>query len=142
MVNTTKTTKSVWFPELDNGEVHPSNPHDGYGGGLYKLETVHYIYYTKDGCRPSETMDNVLEGFLAIDAAKIEVLGKDWQKTTDLVYREFRLPLDKGGCNGDWDTLEEKLSNIDEPYWSIIGQLWSTLNGTLPRKEETAISCA
>ena len=54
--------------------------------------------------------------------------GEGWQQTTDLIYREFRIPVIRGGCGGDWKVLESKLDEIEEPYWELIGGLWATLH--------------
>ena len=62
--------------------------------------------------------------------------GIGWQQTTDLIYREFRMPVTRCGCGGDWKVLERKLDEIEEPYWELIGGLWSTLHPGKKRLEE------
>ena len=42
-----------------------------------------------------------------------EKRGRDWQVTTDLTCREFKLPIEKGGCGGDWNVLQSKLDKLD-----------------------------
>lgn len=141
----TKKARKVWFPEDEDGDFHPLNPDNGCGGGIYKLETIHPIYYTSDGLPPRDDMSNVLEGRDAKSMGKTEVLGQNWMETSDLVYREFYSPIERGGCNRQWEILEKKLLEMEEPQWSLIGQLWSSLNPNSPRIEEqinVAISCA
>jgi len=65
-----------------------------------------------------------------------EKKGRDWQRTADLTCREFKLPLENGGCGGDWNVLEMKLDELQEPYWYLIGQLWQRLFPCLKRIEE------
>jgi len=67
-----------------------------------------------------------------------EKRGRDWQRTTDLTCREFKVPLEKGGCGGDWNILQSKLDELEEPYWCLIGQLWSRLFPYLKRLEEAS----
>jgi hypothetical protein len=62
--------------------------------------------------------------------------GKDWQRTADLTCREFKLSVEKGGCGGNWNILESKLDELDEPYWFLIGQLWQRLYRGARRIEE------
>jgi len=62
--------------------------------------------------------------------------GKDWQRTVDLTCREFKLSVEKGGCGGNWNVLESKLDELDEPYWLLIGQLWQRLYRDARRIEE------
>ena len=141
----TKMAGKVWFPEDEDGDFHPLNPDNGCGGGVYKLETIHPIYYTSDGLPPRDDMSNVLEGRDAKSMGKTEVLGENWLETSDLVYRMFYFPIEEGGCNGQWDILEKKLLEIEEPQWSLIGQLWSSLNKDAHRIEEqmnVVMSCA
>lgn len=132
----TKMVRKVWFPEDEDGDFHPLNPDNGCGGGVYKLEIIHPIYYTSDGLSPRDDMSNVLEGREAKSMGKIEVLGGNWLETSDLVYRMFYFPIEEGGCNGQWEILEQKLLEMEEPQWSLIGQLWSSLNPNSPRIEE------
>ena len=133
----TKMVRKVWFPVDEDGDFHPLNPDNGYGGGLYQLETIHLIYYTSDGLPPKYDMSNILEGREAKSMGKTEVLGQNWMETSDLVYRGFYFPIKEGGCNGQWEFLEKKLLELDEPQWSLIGQLWSSLNQDAPRIEES-----
>lgn len=123
----------VWFPEDENGEPNVLNPDDGCGGGLFKLETIHAIYYSSTGD------DDILEGRSAREFAKAVILGKDWQRTTDLVYREYSLPVEQGGCGGDWALLEDKLHELEEPYWAVIGELRGRVqnsNGDSPEDDD------
>lgn len=141
----TKMARKVWFPEDEDGDFHPLNPDNGCGGGLYKLKTIHPVYYTRDGLPPRYDMSNVLEGREAKSTGKTEVLGRNWLETSDLIYRMFYFPIEKGGCNEQWEILEQKLLEMEEPQWSLIGQLWSSLNPNCPRIEEqmnVAMSCA
>jgi len=62
--------------------------------------------------------------------------GRDWIRTTDLTCREFRLTIEKGGCGGDWNILQRKLDELEEPYWCLIGQLWQRLFPGEKRLEE------
>ena len=62
--------------------------------------------------------------------------GTDWQRTTDLICREFKVPIEKGGCGGDWNVLQSKLDELEEPYWYLIGQFWKKLHPSLIRIEE------
>jgi len=102
------------------------------------LETIRIIYYTSDGNTPMPDGSNVLEGQAARDVAKQQVIGTGWQDTTDLVYREFRRPSPLG-CGGKWEVLEERLAEIEEPHWTLVGQLWATLHDRAPRNEEAAL---
>ena len=54
-------------------------------------------------------------------------LGKDWLKTQDLTCREFSLPIEKGGCGGNWQVLQNKLDKLSEPCWKMIGMLRHSL---------------
>ena len=73
-------------------------------------EDIHIKYYEYDRDEENE-----------------EKKGGDWQRTTDLTCREFRLPIEEGGCGGDWNVLERKLDELEDPYWYLIGQLWHRL---------------
>ena len=68
---------------------------------------------------------------------KAEKMGKDWQKTQDLIYREFNCPIEDGGCGNKWQILETKLDYLDEPCWQMIGQLWNRLYPCSKRIEES-----
>jgi len=68
-----------------------------------------------------------------------EKKGKDWQRTVDLTCREFKLSIEKGGCGGDWNILESKLDELEEPYWYLIGMLWQKLYRGEKRIEELAL---
>jgi len=102
---------------------------------------VNYIYYTGDGEKPNPEHSNVLEGKLARNAAKVQQIGNDWQLTHDILFREFKQPVDKGGCGSNWDLLEERLGKVEDPYFSIIGQFWRMLYGEAPRNEELRMQC-
>ena len=65
-----------------------------------------------------------------------EKKGKDWQRTVDLTCREFKLSIEKGGCGGNWNVLESKLDELEEPCWLLIGQLWQRLYRGAKRIEE------
>jgi hypothetical protein len=65
-----------------------------------------------------------------------EKKGKDWQRTVDLTCREFKLSIEKGGCGGNWNVLESKLDELEEPCWLLIGQLWQGLYRGAKRIEE------
>ena len=122
--------KKVWFPTTDNGEPHVRNPDDGFGGSVFQLNTVvHIYYYSPDG-------ETVLEGKQARDAAREERVAKNKTETSDLVYREFHRNVQAGGCGSDWGLFEKKIDLLEEPCWSIIGQLWRSMNGDQPRLEE------
>jgi len=62
--------------------------------------------------------------------------GNNWIETVDLTCREFNQPISKGGCGGEWNILECKLGQLEEPYWCMIGQLWSRLHPNSKRIEE------
>ena len=66
--------------------------------------------------------------------------GNQWKETIDLTCREFNRPISQGGCGGDWSILECKLSQLEEPYWCIIGQLWRRLHSNSKRREEDSDS--
>jgi len=82
-------------------------------------ECITIRYYEYDRCEEDE-----------------EKKGKNWQRTADLTCREFNLPVEKGGCGGNWNILESKLDELDEPYWLLIGQLWQSLYRGAKRIEE------
>ena len=65
-----------------------------------------------------------------------EKKGRNWQETTNLICREFKVPLENGGCGGDWNVLQTKLDKLEEPYWYLIGQLWQRLFPCIKRIEE------
>lgn len=65
-----------------------------------------------------------------------EKMGKDWQKTMDLTCREFFMPIEKGGCGRNWSILQEKIDELGEPCWRMIGQLWNRLFPNRRRLEE------
>lgn len=67
-----------------------------------------------------------------------EKRGDDWQRTTDLTCREFKLPLEKGGCGGNWHILQSKLDELKDPYWCLVGQLWQRLFPCIKRIEESS----
>ena len=136
LVEAAKKQRRVWFPEDENGNYHSLNPDDGCGGGLYKLETIHPIYYTSDGLPPKDDMSNVLEGEAARKQAKTEAIGKNWAETIVLVYRTFDEPINAGGCGRQWRNLERILLELEEPLWCEVGLLWRRLYGKSPRPEE------
>ena len=37
-----------------------------------------------------------------------EKKGRDWQRTSDLICREFKQPIENGGCGGNWNVLQNK----------------------------------
>ena len=65
-----------------------------------------------------------------------EKMGKDWQKTLDLTCREFFMPIEKGGCGRKWSVFQERIDNLSEPCWRMIGQLWNRLFPNRRRLEE------
>ena len=67
-----------------------------------------------------------------------EKMGKDWQKTMDLTCREFFMPIEKGGCGRNWSILQEKIDELGEPCWRMIGQLWNRLFPNRRRLEEAS----
>jgi len=132
----TRHQRRVWFPEDEQGEPDERNPDDGFGGFIHHLQTVTFYYVTSDGQIPSKDGSNILEGYEARKKAKEDQIGKNWQQTFDLVFREFNLPIQKGGCGGIWKILEEKISQLEEPDFCLIGQKWRELYGEKKRKEE------
>ena len=50
--------------------------------------------------------------------------------------REFRQPLERGGCGAQWGVLEERVRELPEPDWALVGQLWYALHPGEPRVEE------
>lgn len=64
--------------------------------------------------------------------------GKDWQRTSDLIRREFKQPIEKGGCGGNWNVLQSKLDELTEPWWYLVGQLWFNLYKCAKRIEESS----
>lgn len=70
------------------------------------------------------------------DEENEEKMGKDWQKTRDLTCREFFISIEKGGCGRKWSILQQKLDNLSEPCWRMIGQLWNRLFPNRKRLEE------
>lgn len=94
------------------------------------------IYHTIDNLPPNQDDTNVLFGLKALIKAKEINIGKGWQQTFDLVTREFYLPLEKNGCNGNWEIFEKKISIIDEPDYHLFGLLWRQLYGNSKRLEE------
>jgi len=136
MQTSTRREKHVWFPVDEQGEPDNKNPDDGFGGFLHHLEKVIYYFVTCDGNLPSPDGCNILEGYAARNKAKENQIGKDWQRTSDLIYREFSLPIESGGCDDRWDILEERIYLLEEPDFCLIGQLWRTLYGEEKRPEE------
>jgi len=67
-----------------------------------------------------------------------EKKGRDWQRTSDLICREFKQPIENGGCGGNWNVLQNKLDELTEPWWYLIGQLWFNLYKFAKRIEESS----
>lgn len=67
-----------------------------------------------------------------------EKKGKDWQRTSDLICREFKQPIENGGCGGNWNVLQNKLDELTEPWWYLVGQLWFNLYKFAKRIEESS----
>ena len=132
----TREKRRVWFPVDKDGEPHEQNPDDGCGGFIHHLQTVTFYYVTSDGKNPSKDGSNILEGSEARKKDKENKIGKNWQQTFDLVYREFHLPVDKGGCDGEWSILEKKVYQLEEPDFCVLGQKWRSMYGKQKRKEE------
>lgn len=84
----------------------------------------------------SENISNVKCYEYFRDDENEEKMGKDWQKTMDLTCREFFMPIEKGGCGRKWSVLQEKLDELGEPCWRMIGQLWNRLFPNRKRLEE------
>lgn len=139
MQTITRRERRVWFPIDERGEPDDKNPGDGFGGFIHNLETLIYNFVTSDGKLPNLDGSNILEGSAAMDKVKENKIGKDWQKTIDLIYREFKMPIEKGGCDENWENLEEKLLLLEEPDFCLIGQFWRQLYGNVERKEEREI---
>lgn len=135
----TRRERHVWFPVDEQGEPDLKNPDDGLGGFIHHLETFTYYFVTSDEEAPKSDGSNILEGSAAREKAKENKVGKDWQKTFDLIYREFEKPLERGGCDGEWTHLEEKLSELEEPDFCLIGQFWRQKHGDKKRREEEEI---
>tara|TARA_A100001015_G_scaffold200054_1_gene223363 strand:- start:1712 stop:2488 length:777 start_codon:yes stop_codon:yes gene_type:complete len=100
-----KTEKCVWFPCDENGEPHEKNPYDQCGGFIFHNCTVEYYSIIWD------------------DDDKEIKRGKNWQETQDLVYREFDLPENQGGCGGSWCEFEKRVNQLEEPDYYLIGQM-------------------
>ncbi len=66
-------------------------------------------------------------------------LGKDWLRTQDLTYREFTLPIERGGCGKNWNILQKKLDELVEPCWMMIGMLRHKLYPTAKKLSERLI---
>ena len=65
-----------------------------------------------------------------------EKMGKDWQKTLDLTCREFFMPIEDGGCGRKWSVFQQRIDELSEPCWRMIGQLWNRLFPNRRRLEE------
>ncbi len=107
---------------------------DGCGGFVHHLETVVYYFVTADGNPPSEDGENILEGREARRKDKENKIGKDWQETFDLIYRVFDQTMETGGCSGQWHVLEERISQLEEPDFCMIGQFWRERYGEHDRE--------
>jgi hypothetical protein len=66
-------------------------------------------------------------------------LGKDWLRTQDLTYREFALPIERGGCGKNWNILQKKLDELVEPCWMMIGMLRHKLYPTAKKLNDRLI---
>ncbi len=131
--------RKVWFPVDEKGEPDNRNPDDGCGGFTIHLETIRYYFVTSDGKLPSEDGSNILEGQAARKKTKENKIGKDWQETFDLAFREFNLAIEKGGCGGVWEVFDRKVCKLEEPDYCLIGQKWRSLYGNEKRLEEKEI---
>lgn len=128
--------RRVWFPVDEKGEPDNRNPDNGCGGFTIHLETIRYYFVTSDGKFPSEDGENILEGKAARKKVKENKIGKDWQQTFDLAFREFNLTIEKGGCGGLWEVFEKKVFELEEPDYCLVGQKWRSLYGNEKRVEE------
>lgn len=82
----------------------------------------------------------LLEGRAARDQAKREVLGSSWQRTYDIVYRDFR-----GRVNSpeEFARLESVVAELDDPCLFYVGLQWGRVGGRNPRSEEVdEVTCA
>ena len=71
--------------------------------------------------KPLETV-YIVESFTTED-----IVGNDWTATFDLCYREFSLPIEKGGCNNDYNVLVEKVYQLPDPCMYYLGKKWQEL---------------
>ena len=71
------------------------------------------------------------------DTDMAEKSGNNWQETQDLVYREFEIPVENGGCGRNWHILQRKLDALSEPCWRMIGMLWNKIYPCTKRLEES-----
>ena len=65
----------------------------------------------------------------------IERKAKDYRTTYELANK-FSLPLDIGGCDGNWHIFQENVDILEEPDWSCIGRMWCNVYGKKHRFEE------
>lgn len=135
-INVRHKERRVWFPVHEDGEPDDNNPDDGFGGFIYHLQTVTYYYITEDGQPPKKDGSNVLEDSAARQIDKENKIGKNWQQTFDLIYTKFELPVEKGGCGGEWKVLERQVHQLEEPDFCLLGQKWNSLYGLQKRKDE------
>ena len=92
-------------------------------------------------CRKRVTFDDCITiRFYDYDREEelAEKKGKDWQETSDLVCREFTHSIEKGGCGGNWNVLQSKLDELEDPCWCLVGQLWKSLYKDAKRIEESS----
>jgi len=73
--------------------------------------------------------------FQDTDERFIERKAKDYRKTYELADK-FSLPLNIGGCDGNWHLFQEKVDILEEPDWSCIGRIWCNVYGKKHRFEE------
>ena len=116
-------TRIVWFADEDKTTKR-------------NLEEVEFVYCTSDGLPPQEDGGNILEGNEARNAFREERCAKDLIPTWDLTTRLFTESISNGGCGGSWKNLQEKLDQLEEPCWCLIGLCWRTLYGNEKRIEE------
>jgi len=58
-----------------------------------------------------------------------EIIGRGYNETRDLCYREFWRPRVQGGCGKEWAEFERRLAQIDEPDFCAVGQVWAMVRG-------------
>jgi hypothetical protein len=129
--------KKIWFPEDSNGEPHPLNPDDGYGGSKFKLNTIKAIYVTSDGKVPTNNLSNVLEGSSAFKAHRAEKKARNERETSHYYNRlSYKLALGKKTKFKIWETFQKKIDALPEPTFSLVGLAWRKTFGRAPRFEE------
>ena len=95
----------------------------------------YYIYYKSDN-------GTILEDSDARFASINERRALGYLDTLDLIFRLFRKPLDKGGCDSSWEVFQKKIDEIEEPCWCLVGQHWGSLYGKNKRLEEVEYNSA